>query len=249
MEKKKILFAGESWFYTTTETKGFDQFTIGGYQTEIGPVKDYMRDVAEITHIPAHLVLEEFPGTVEELQQYDAVIVSDVGVNTFLLHPNTFNKSIPTPNRLQNIADYVKNGGAFGMMGGYMSFMGIEGKANYHHTVIEEILPVVMENGDDREEHPEGIHISKVQDTHWLLRDCGEEWPVLLGFNRLTAKSGADVILHYKEYPILTVGNYGKGKTFAWASDCAPHWMPEEFCESRNNKALWENIITYITEK
>ena len=36
MEKKKVLFAGESWFYMTTETKGFDQFTIGGYQTEIG---------------------------------------------------------------------------------------------------------------------------------------------------------------------------------------------------------------------
>ena len=40
MEKKKVLFAGESWFYMTTETKGFDQFTIGGYQTEIGRVKD-----------------------------------------------------------------------------------------------------------------------------------------------------------------------------------------------------------------
>ena len=31
MSKIKVLFAGESWFYTTTETKGFDQLTIGGY--------------------------------------------------------------------------------------------------------------------------------------------------------------------------------------------------------------------------
>ena len=28
MDKIKVLFAGESWFFTTTETKGFDQFTI-----------------------------------------------------------------------------------------------------------------------------------------------------------------------------------------------------------------------------
>ena len=34
MDKIKVLFAGESWFFTTTETKGFDQFTIGGYETE-----------------------------------------------------------------------------------------------------------------------------------------------------------------------------------------------------------------------
>ena len=33
MDKIKVLFAGESWFFTTIETKGFDQFTIGGYET------------------------------------------------------------------------------------------------------------------------------------------------------------------------------------------------------------------------
>ena len=40
MEKVKVLFAGESWFFTTIETKGFDQFTIGGYQTEIERVRE-----------------------------------------------------------------------------------------------------------------------------------------------------------------------------------------------------------------
>lgn len=248
MEKKKILFAGESWFFTTIETKGFDQFTIGGYQTEIGRIREYMRDVAEITHIPAHLVLEEFPGTVGELQKYDAVIVSDVGANTFLLHPDTFNRSIPTPNRLQVIADYVDAGGAFGMMGGYMTFMGIEGKGRYHNTVIEKILPVTMQSGDDREEHPEGIRISAASPDHPLLKGCTDEWDILLGYNRLTAKPDADVVLRYESDPILCTGTYGKGKTFAWASDCAPHWMPEAFCKSRNNKKLWENVIRYVTE-
>ena len=40
MDKIKVLFAGESWFFTTIETKGFDQFTIGGYETEIGRVRE-----------------------------------------------------------------------------------------------------------------------------------------------------------------------------------------------------------------
>ena len=137
MDKIKVLFAGESWFFTTIETKGFDQFTIGGYETEIGRVREVMKDYAEITHIPAHLVLQEFPSTAEELKQYDVVIVSDVGANTFLLHPDTFFRSIPTPNSLQAIARYVEEGGAFGMMGGYMTFMGIEGKGKWHNTVIE----------------------------------------------------------------------------------------------------------------
>ena len=89
MDKIKVLFAGESWFFTTIETKGFDQFTIGGYETEIGRVREVMKDYAEITHIPAHLVLQEFPSTAEELKQYDVVIVSDVGANTFLLPQHT----------------------------------------------------------------------------------------------------------------------------------------------------------------
>ncbi len=246
MEKKKILFAGESWFYTTTETKGFDQFTIGGYQTEIGRIREYMRDVAEITHIPAHLVLEEFPDTVEKLKEFDVVIVSDVGANTFLLHPATFNHSIQTPNRLKVIAEYVAQGGAFGMMGGYMTFMGIEGKGNYHHTIIEEILPVRMMAGDDREEHPEGIFINAAKPDHPLLVGCTEKWEYLLGYNKLIAKENAEVILEYNGDPILAIGTYGSGKTFAWASDCAPHWMPEAFCRSSNNKTLWENVIQYV---
>lgn len=53
MEKLKVLFVGESWFFTKVESKGFDQFSSSGYETEIGRVREYMKDFAEITHIPA----------------------------------------------------------------------------------------------------------------------------------------------------------------------------------------------------
>jgi uncharacterized membrane protein len=246
MSRIKVLFAGESWFYTTIETKGFDQFTIGGYQTEIGRIRNIMKDYAEITHLPAHLVLTQFPDTMEELKQYDAILVSDVGANTFLLHPDTFNQSIPTPNRLRLIAEYVKQGGAFGMIGGYMSFTGIEGKAAYRRTPIEEILPVTMLSGDDREEHPEGLRLQIDPESHPVLKGLPEQWPPLLGYNKVIAKQDAEVAVTYQGDPILSFASCGKGKTFAWAGDCAPHWMPPEFCESDCNRRLWENILNYI---
>lgn len=245
MEKIKVLFAGESWFFTTTETKGFDQFTIGGYETEIGRVKEYMKDFAEITHIPAHLVPEEFPDTAQKLSDYDIVLISDIGANTFWLHPDTFFRSKTTPNRLEAIAEYVKSGGAFGMIGGYMTFMGIEGKGKWKHTVIEEILPVTMMEHDDRVENPAGVFIEINPESHFLLKGLPKKWSPLLGYNRLIPKEESQVVVSYKDDPILTIGTCGKGKTFAWASDCAPHWMPPEFCESECNKKLWENVLTW----
>lgn len=243
MRKYNVLFAGESWFFTTTETKGFDQFTIGGYETEIGRVRAYMEGYADITHIPAHLVATEFPDSAEKLKGYDAVLVSDVGANSFLLHPDTFQRSIPTPDKLKAIADYVEQGGAFGMIGGYMTFMGIEGKGRYHGTVIEEILPVTMMQTDDRREHPEGITVTACQDP--LTEGLPSPWPYLLGYNKLTAKDGARVLAQFEGDPILTLGTYGNGRTFAWASDCAPHWMPAAFCESELNKELWRRVLTW----
>ncbi len=247
MSKIKVLFVGESWFFTTVETKGFDQFTIGGYETEIERVKKVMEDFADITHLPAHLVLEHFPTTVEELKQYDVVIVSDVGANTFMLHPQTFFKNRQTPNRFQTIADYVAKGGAFGMIGGYMTFTGIEAKANYHGTKLEEILPVTMLPYDDREEHPEGITLTAVDAPHSMVADFPGEWPALLGYNKLIAKPDAEVVLSYRSDPMLALGRYRKGRTFAWASDCAPHWMPVEFVEWDYNKILWERILRWAT--
>ena len=248
MSKPKILFAGESWFVTTIETKGFDQFTIGGYETEIHRIYQYMGDAAEIIHMPAHEILEKFPGTAEELAEYDMVIISDVGANTFFLHPQTFKYSIATPNRLEAIKQYVANGGSFGMMGGYLSFTGFEAKAHYHDTALEEILPVEMLPCDDRKEHPEGFSVEIDPDRHPILNGFPKQWPALLGYNKLIAKPDADVIVEYDGDPILALGTYGKGKTFAWASDCAPHWMSPEFCEWEYNKKLWENIIAWATK-
>ena len=127
MKKYKMLFAGESWLTHNMEVKGWDDFSVGGYGTEIDRIHAAMDEFAEITHLPSHLVGEKFPSTMEELKTYDVVILSDVGANTLLLHPLVFTQSVRFPNRLQLLADYVEQGGALGMMGGYMTFQGIGG--------------------------------------------------------------------------------------------------------------------------
>ncbi len=248
MQKYKILFVGESWFFTTTETKGYDQFTIGGYETEIERVRSVMSEYAELEHLPAHLVLEHFPSMAEELQKYDAVIVSDVGANTFLLHPDTFFRSKQTPNRFSAIAQYVREGGTFIMMGGYMTFQGIEGKGKYHGTLIEDILPVTLLPYDDREEHPEGAVIHLPEQPHPMVADFPQDWPPMLGYNKLIAKPDAEVVVSYNEDPILSLRRVGKGSTVAWASDCAPHWLPAEFCSWEYNKILWKRILDWAVQ-
>ena len=57
----------------------------------------------------------------EELKQYDLVILSDIGANTLLLPGATFNRSEKMPNRCNLIRDYVNDGGALLMVGGYLT--------------------------------------------------------------------------------------------------------------------------------
>ena len=84
--------------------------------------------------------------------------------------PLVFTQSVRFPNRLQLLADYVEQGGALGMMGGYMTFQGIGGKGCYHGSPIEKALPVDFLPYDDRQEHPEGIDLKVDPQRHPALK-------------------------------------------------------------------------------
>src|SRR6476620_7225406 len=158
MARKKVLLAGESWVSTATHIKGFDQFPTVTYHTGSDELlKAMAASPYDITFMPAHQAQRDFPQTVEGLKAYDAVILSDLGSNTLLLHPDTWIHSKRTPNRLKAIRDYVREGGALMMFGGYYSFQGINGGARYHKTPVEEVLPVTCLPVDDRVEVPEGF--------------------------------------------------------------------------------------------
>lgn len=109
---EKILLVGESWTSTSTHVKGFDQFATATWHTG---ATDFLAALADspyaITYMPAHAAATDFPLTLEALQEWDAIILSDIGANTLLLHPDTWLKSRRTANRLTLLHDYVAGGG------------------------------------------------------------------------------------------------------------------------------------------
>lgn len=243
----KILFVGETWTFHTTEFKGYDNFSIAGFDDASKFIEKALTGEDLIfEHMTAQEVLTKFPTTLEDIKKYDVILVSDVGSNSFLLHPDTFFKAQRTVNRLDLICKFVEEGGAFGMIGGYMTFMGIQGKGAYKLTSIEKILPVELLCGDDRVEAPQGINLTVDPSSHPILEGFPTEWPYILGYNKLIAKKDADVVVKYGEDPIIAFGEYGKGRTLAYATDCAPHWSPVEFCEWDYYRVLWQRIIKWL---
>ena len=255
MSKKKILLAGESWVSTSTHIKGFDQFPTATYHTGADELLAALKDSAfDITFMPAHEAQRHFPQDIEALSAYDAVVLSDIGANTLLLHPDTWIHSKPTPNRLRLLRDYVRNGGGLLMFGGYFSFQGINGGARYRKTPVEDVLPVECLAFDDRVEVPEGYApvVTGAAD-HPILQGLGTQWPILLGYNEVTLKPGAEVLAtvssDYGSQPLLVTGTHGKGRTVAWTSDVGPHWLPPGFIAWDGYKKLFEQMLAWATGK
>lgn len=244
---KKVLFAGESWSSYTVHIKGFDAFYTSVYEEGGTWLMDALTASGyEVDYLPNHKIAREFPTTREEIDNYACVILSDTGSNTLLLHPDTFGKSIRTPNRCDLIRDYVLDGGAFLMVGGYMAFSGVDAKAKYGHTAIREILPVQCLEVDDLMEHPEGI-TPRVKKEHPALAEVPKDWPHFLGYNKTVAIPAGDVVMTIGDDPFLAFGEFGKGRSAMFASDCAPHWGPPEFVAWAGYTPLWKGILDYIT--
>lgn len=245
---KKILFVGESWHVHVTEAKGFDTFTYDYYETAVEYIQRALEAArVKFCHIPSHLVEQKFPTTPEGLSEYDVVMFSDVGANTMNLPMNVFQRLIPSVNKLELVRDYVKNGGAFVMIGGYLTFQGIQGRGCYKRTAIEELLPVTLLEGDDRAENCQGVEPMVTHPEHPVMAGLPLTWPKVLGYNRLIPKEDSQVLAMVDRDPLLVLGTYGKGRTCAYATDCAPHWAPEAFCRWEGFERLWANLVDWLT--
>lgn len=245
----KILFIGESWVIHMIHTKGFDSFTSTKYEEGATFLLDCLRkEQIYVDYMPSHEVQVRFPQSLEALRNYDAIVLSDVGSNTFLLQNRTFYQMEKVPNSLELIKDFVGEGGGFLMIGGYLSFTGIEAKANYKNSPIAEVLPVKLSDFDDRVEMPQGVTPTVVTTAreHPVLDGIPEDWPAFLGYNRFEAKPGALKLLSVNNDPFLVLGTYKKGKTAAFASDCSPHWGSVEFMNWPYYQRFWGNLIRYL---
>lgn len=241
----KVLFIGESWTVHMIHAKGYDTFESTKYEEGATFLLDSLRESGvDIDYMPSHEVQVRFPNNLEMLEHYDSIVISDIGSNTFLLQNRTFYEMEKVPNALELIRQYVENGGGLLMIGGYLSFMGIEGKANYKNTVLADVLPVEMLERDDRVEKPEGVSPTTVAD-HAITSGL-EMWPSFLGYNRFTPKEDGTTLVKIGDDPLLVIGTYGRGKTAAFSSDCAPHWGSTEFLNWEHYTPLWKRVLEYI---
>lgn len=243
---KKVLLVGESWITYHTHIKGFDTF----YNSEYSSGEKYIKRAFEnggydFEFMPNHLAMEEFPYKLSELKKYDLLILSDIGANTLLLPNATFNKSEKRANRCDLIKDYVLDGGALLMVGGYMTFSGIDGKGKWQDTSVQDVLPVKIISTDDRREHPEGI-IPKVVKNHEIFDGVSSIWPDVLGYNYTEIKEGANLLATVNGDPFIAIGEYGKGRSAVFTTDCAPHWAPPEFCEWKSYDKIFQNIAKWL---
>ena len=139
---KKILLVGESWVSSATHYKGWDQFSSTTFHLGADElISSIDSSLFQVDYMTSHDAAEKFPSVINDLQKYSAVVFSDIGSNTILLHPKVWIEGETFVNRLKLVQEYVKLGGAFLMVGGYLSFQGINGVARFKNTPIEEILP------------------------------------------------------------------------------------------------------------
>ena len=247
--KIRVLLVGETWFVLKMHIKGFDMVPLGGYEDFGVWFMDAMSNFSDIEaiHMPNHIALTSFPQSIEEINQYDVIILSDCGKNTLLLYPQMF--TIPMgANRLELIKEYVSNGGSFIMGGGWNSFQGIRGIPGYHDTVIEEILPVEIQGYDDRVEKPQGIVPIILERNHPLFKNLPEEWPMFMGYNKVKVKQDGKLLATINNDPFIVVGKYGKGKTMAFTSDLSKHWGTD-FISWKGYADFWHNTFFWLTEE
>ena len=244
-DKRRILIAGESWVTHAIHQKGFDSFTTTSYTEGVGPLRDALEAGGfTVDYQPSHVAARSFPETADALAEYGAVILSDIGANTLLLHPDTFDRSVPRPDRLEAIRGYVAAGGGLVMVGGYLTFQGIDAKARYAGSPVEDALPVTLLPTDDRVERPAGVVPSVRDAAHPIIRGlAGDPWPALLGYNRVVPRTGASLVVAVGDDPLLVAGSYGAGRGVAVTSDGGPHWGPPPFLAWPGYATMWQQLV------
>lgn len=104
---KKVLFVGESWSATLMEVKGFNSFLSSKYETGLGWIDKAIEKAGyEFVYMPNHIANDHFPFTLEELNEYSCIILSDVGADThadsisYIWSKQNSSQSLPATQRL-----------------------------------------------------------------------------------------------------------------------------------------------------
>lgn len=249
----RVLLVGDTSVRLEVELKGNDaEFFVapGVRQTFLKAALENDPEI-QVLHYGVEAALADFPRTLEALRKHDVVMFTDVDSDAFQLYPDFMRTKVPLgPNRLKLVEEFVREGGAFIMGGGYASFSGRRGIGNYHHTAIEKLLPVSIYPYDDRAEYPEGFHSRAVVPAHPCLQ--GLDWDdgdfLFLGYNRTQLKPGANLLVEHDGDPIVAVQEYGRGRSMAFTPDPQPHWCGT-FKDWANYGRFWIQSVRWLTSQ
>jgi len=164
---------------------------------------------------------------------------------------------------LQNIADYVKQGGALVMTGGDRSF----DLGAYAGTPVGDVLPVTLGvTGQRVDEAPFRPALTRAGQAHPITRlgatpeETEAIWdrlPELDGVNRVVglAPDSAALLEHPTlkgregAAPVLAVREVGQGRTMALMVDASWRWSFSEAAAGRGNQAylrFWKNALRWL---
>ena len=222
---KPVLLAGETFHITSFAAKGYE---VGASARYSNGAERYIQALSthgiEVVQIGGDRCEGDFPMTMEALSAYSAVVLSDVGALSLLYTPQT-RAGQRSVNRLELLRQWVENGGALMMAGGYYSFQGIDGLAMFRGTAVEECLPVECFLGPDGVEAPEGLDPVIDETGHSILAGLPSPIPYVLGMNRVAARNdnGVRTLIHCRgrtaQMPLLSIRDYGAGRSLAWMTD------------------------------
>lgn len=211
-----------------------------------------LRNIGDDVEAPTtELSLIPFPSNLlfdDYLSSFDLIIFQNFKYDPFI-----------DKKYLGNIRKYVRNGGAFLMIGGDLSFQG----GGYSHTPIEEILPVHFEEvnrpfvdesfrpalNQEFFRHP----VLRLEKDLELNQEVWRSLPPLQGINKgLLPDKDAHVLTWYDKGsagPLLVVGDFGEGRTALLGTDSMWNWNFRNVGSGGSGRyfqRFWNNVIDWL---
>lgn len=191
----------------------------------------------------------------EELPSFDAVIFANFDFGPYV--PETY---------LENLVRFVtEDGGGFAMLGGDRSF----GLGGYERSPLESILPVDISGSAPGSAYaPEAFRPRLTENGaahpifQWRTdleanRVLWNDLPALEGMNWvLRARTGSVVLAEnpearneYGPLPLITLGEFGAGRTIAVATDSLWHWALPYAGEGGDDSVyrdFWTRVLRWL---